>query len=406
MKKRKPNVILPIGMLISNIGNGMYTLAIGIILYGHTGKTSSFAFIVVLQAFLSFLTQSFASVISDKGFAQISAIWAELFRGTIIITCGALPYFVDVNFLILAATLLSLLQPFYRTSIFVLGPMIADGAELAKYNSRVSAFQQIGQLIGAGIAGVIIGFSPYLAIFLNGVSYLVSSYTMFISKIEHQDKNTNRFLKSLHLLKFKNVLYDWKALVMHLFERKLILYLAILGVTDVVIANYVNILYAPLLNHFRLSDYWLSIWDAMFAIGAILGVEWFGRARKFHGNIILSIIGLAIQLVCFLSIICIDMYHLVSVMFILGVGNSISSSSFNLTLQTEAKKEFLGRISGVRQMSISLATTFLIPFLSSNLNKSVNLGNITMSLIIGGVILLSFILLNVFLRMGERRDAS
>ena len=56
MKKRKPNVILPIGMLISNIGNGMYTLAIGIILYGHTGKTSSFAFIVVLQAFLSFLT--------------------------------------------------------------------------------------------------------------------------------------------------------------------------------------------------------------------------------------------------------------------------------------------------------------------------------------------------------------
>ena len=229
---------------------------------------------------------------------------------------------------------------------------------------------------------------------------------MFISKIEHQDKNTNRFLKSLHLLKFKNVLYDWKALVMHLFERKLILYLAILGVTDVVIANYVNILYAPLLNHFRLSDYWLSIWDAMFAIGAILGVEWFGRARKFHGNIILSIIGLAIQLVCFLSIICIDMYHLVSVMFILGVGNSISSSSFNLTLQTEAKKEFLGRISGVRQMSISLATTFLISFLSSNLNKSVNLGNITMSLIIGGVILLSFILLNVFLRMGERRDAS
>ena len=401
MKKRKPNVILPIGMLISNIGNGMYTLAIGIILYGHTGKTSSFAFIVVLQAFLSFLTQSFASVISDKGFAQISAIWAELFRGTIIITCGALAYFVDVNFLVLAATLLSLLQPFYRTSIFVLGPMIADGAELAKYNSRVSAFQQIGQLIGAGIAGVIIGFSPYLAIFLNGVSYLVSSYTMFISKIEH-----HRFLKSLHLLKFKNVLYDWKALVMHLFERKLILYLAILGVTDVVIANYVNILYAPLLNHFRLSNYWLSIWDAMFAIGAILGVEWFGRARKFHGNIILSIIGLAIQLVCFLSVICIDMYYLVPVMFILGVGNSISSSSFNLTLQTEAKKEFLGRISGVRQMSISLATTFLIPFLSSNLNKSVNLGNITMSLIIGGVILLSFIFLNVFLRLGDRRDVS
>ena len=406
MEKTKANVILPIGMLISNIGNGMYTLAIGVILYGHTGKTSSFAFIVVLQAFLSFLTQSFASVISDKGFAQISATWAELFRGIIIITCGFLAYFIDVYYLVLAATLLSLLQPFYRTSIFVLGPMIADGIELAKYNSRVSAFQQIGQLVGAGIAGVIIAFSPYLAIFLNGISYIVSSYTMLIAKIDHQNKSTIRFLKSLHLLKLKNVLKDWKELVTHLFERKLVLYLAILGVTDIVIANYINILYAPLLKHFRLTDYWLSILDAMFAIGAIVGVEWFGRSRKFHGNIILSMVGLVIQSVCFLSIVYLNAYYLIPVMFILGVGNSISSSSFNLTLQIEAKKEFLGRISGVRQMSISLATTFLIPLLSSNLNKSVSLGNMTMALVIGGVTLLSFILLNGFLKLGDCRNVS
>ncbi|WEV44657.1 MFS transporter [Streptococcaceae bacterium ESL0687] len=403
MFTKNPKAVIPAGMLISNIGNGMYTLSIGILLYNHTGKTSSFALIVVLQAVLSFLTQSFASVVSDKGFAQVSAVLAEFLRGSLILIFGILSYFTSPNLLIILAALLSFFQPFYRTSVFVIAPLIASGSDLAKYNARVSAFQQIGQLVGAGVAGFIISFlSPYGAIFVNGLSYLVSAYTMHMVTIPTQDTKVFDFLKSLHHFKISMVLNDWKTLFNHLSLQKSLFFLAFFGVIDAVIANYINILYAPMLTYFNAQNYWLSIWDGLFAVGAIVGVEIFGRLNKFHENILLSMFALTMELACFLILSISSLQMVAPVMLILGLNNSLSSASFNLTLQTAARQEFLGKISGLRQMSISLSTVLIIPLLSSGLNKSFKLGNSYMAFVICFVICASFGCLKRYMKMGNK----
>jgi hypothetical protein len=391
MKKRNPQFTLPLGMFISNIGNGMYILAIGIILYNATGKTSTFAFMVVLQAILSFLTQSFASVISDKGFAKIAASSAEFLRGVIIIFCSLGSIFINTNFLVVAAALLSLLQPFYRTSIFVIGPLIAQDTELANYNARVSAFQQAGQLIGAGMAGLIISFfSPYAATFINGVSYLISSYTMTISDISSQQEGLTRFIRSLKFMGITVILKDWYDLIKHLMGNLSILFLALLGITDIVIASYLNIAYAPLLKHLQVGTFWISIWDSLFAVGAILGVTLFGKLKRFHKNIQLSIIGLTMECVLFLGFSFASPQGIACLMFLIGVFNSISISSFSLSLQINAKQKFLGKISGVRQLCISLATLLVVPILSRALNQSVQKGSYYVSIFIAIVVVLSF----------------
>lgn len=398
-KMRNPLILLPVGMFVSNIGNGMYILAIGIILYKSTGQTSTFTFMVVLQAILSFLTQSFASVISDKGFAKIAASSAELLRGFIIILCGLGAMFYSVKFLVIAAALLSLLQPFYRTSIFVIGPLIAQNTALAKYNARVSAFQQAGQLIGAAIAGLIIAvFSPYVAIFINGLSYLFSAYTMRVSEIPEQEELLAKFIKSLKFIGLTTVIKDWWLLIKHLASHISIFFLSFLGITDIIIASYLNVIYAPLLGHFHVGSYWISIWDSLFAFGAILGAILFGRLKRFHNNIKLSIIGLTTEAALFFLFSVSGPEEIVVLMFLIGIANSVSISSFSLSLQVNSKQELMGRVSGVRQLCVSLSTLLVLPILSGAVNQSVTIGSRAISIFIMIVVVLSFLLLNKYIR--------
>ncbi|ALS38439.1 MFS family permease [Enterococcus rotai] len=405
MTRRKyyndPQFLLPMGMLISNIGNGMYVLAVGMILYNQTGKTSSFALILVLEAVLAFLTQSFASIAADNGRAKSAAVISEILRGIIIVIAGFFSMLGITSSLVFAATLLSLLRPFYRTSIFTIGPLIAHDSDLAKYNARTSTYQQIGQFMGAGFAGIIIAiFSPYVAIFINGISYFCSAFFVKISYIPNQqEESILEFFNNFKLFSPKNVLHDWKEMILHLAKHRIILFIALIGTIDFVIVSFINLTYAPLLSFINVGSSWLSIWDSLFAIGAIIGVNLFGRNEKIHHTFYIALIALSIEGIA-IGLLVIDQKYIICVaMLLLGITNAISVSMFSFTLQMKSKQEFMGRVSGIRQMLISFSTTMLIPVLSTTINMNFKKGIMLMTtIIIICVLVASFLLRSIIFK--------
>lgn len=377
--------ILPIGVLITNIGNGMYTLAIGKLLYDKTGLTTSFAFVLMIESILTFSTQAIASLAVDRGRAQKSAFIAEFGRGVTVIICGILVLMGYPLSIFFATVIINLLRPFYRTATFAIGPMIAEGQNLAKYNAKTSTFFQIGQFIGAGIAGVIISiFSPQIAIILNGISYIISAICILLANIPEQGGVNNGssgigcIIKQISPVLFVK---EWSDLVQSILKEKIILSVVLLCTTDFLIVSFINLTYAPLLRDINLQPWWLSVWDSLFALGAIMGAIIFGKSKVLQKSVKFIPKVVIIEGIC-IFILSTRINILIGIsMLALGFANAISVSYFNFTLQNVASSKFHGRISGIRQLAISLSVTIMMPILSFFMNIDLLLSSAIMVMI-------------------------
>lgn len=353
----------------------MYTLAVGKILYDKTGATSSFAFILILETILAFSTQMFASSVSDRGKAKQSAFIADFIRGFGVTACGISALMGYPIGIVFATFIINLLKPFYRTATFKMGPMIAEGQNLARYNGRVSACSQMGQLIGAGVSGIIITFfSAYLAIILNGVSYIISAICIGISNIPNQnifEKEEFSIKKIIGVFNVRELYVEWNDLIKYVVKTPILLWLLILCTTDFIIASFVNISYAPLLQISNSANWWISVWDCAYAIGAILGALIYGRLKNFNNPV--NIISTCV-LIEGLALIGLDFHSAIVAtvsMFVVGITNIISFCSFNYSLQNISIKGFHGRISGIKQLFIAVSTTIIVPMISFSLNYSI-----------------------------------
>lgn len=405
--KRNPRVLLPLGTLVSSMGGGMYTLAVGKLLYDKTGATSSFAFILILETILAFSTQAFASIVSDRGKAKQSAFIADFIRGFGVTACGIIALMGYPIGIVFATFIINLLKPFYRTATFKMGPMIAEGQNLARYNGRISACSQMGQLIGAAVSGIIITFfSAYLAIILNGVSYIISAICISIAKIPNQNTFTKEgfcIKKIIGGFKVRELYVEWNDLIKYVVKTPTLLWLLILCTTDFIICSFINISYAPLLQMSNSANWWISVWDCAYAIGAILGALIYGRLKNF--NIPVNIIsicvftqGLAIIGVNFHSAIIVTLS-----MFVVGITNIISFSGFNYSLQNISLKGFHGRIAGIKQLFISGATTVIVPIISFSLNYSILIATTVIFVICSVSCLLTLIKLKPLMCEGGKK---
>ncbi|MEK5492618.1 MFS transporter [Paenibacillus sp. FSL R7-0297] len=386
-----PRMLLPLGVLITNIGNGMYTLAVGKLLYDQTGSSTPFALLLMMEAVLTFSTQAIASSAVDRGRAKQCAFIAESIRGLAVLTAAAFVFAGHPASILLAAVIINLLRPFYRTASFAIGPMIADGKQLAVYNARTSTFFQIGQFLGAGIAGVVISFlSPEVAIALNGISYLLSALCIGLAAIPGQKLRARQgsgFGSALASISPKRFWREWTDLLALVLRKNAkVLGLAVLCTADFIVVSFINISYAPILETMDAPSWWLSIWDSAFSIGAIAGAYLFGRMD--HSQIRMNRTALAL-VVQGLNIAAIGLMNhpvwLSPLMLFLGVSNAFSVSSFTYSLQLTAPAEFHGRISGIRQFFISAATMLVIPLLSFAMNGGVSLSSLLAGVICLGV---------------------
>ncbi|WP_194947861.1 MFS transporter [Actinomyces trachealis] len=400
---RDPRRAVPTGMLISNVGNGMYLLAVSVILYRSSGSSAMFAWLLVYQSAAVLGMQVFASVGADRGHAQRLAVLAELCRG-ILVSLGALfATMGQSSALAVIGVLLSLAQPFFRTSIFKIGPLIADGEDLARYNARTSTFQQLGQFLGAGSAGVLMGCWLYLPLWINALSYLASAFFTWICTIPEQEPSVRWRTFIPQLFHPKKAISDWWDVCTYCVRSPIIFGMSFFAASDLIFINVINIAYAPMLSRLELQDTWISVWDVFFAVGAILGVNLFGRLTVIQSRWQVPVVCLLVETLLATYLLTQSAYTAAGAMLLIGTVNSISVSAFAFFLQTHTQKSMIARIAGVRQFCLTALSAMLMGWLSHGVDHSQLSGFIRT----GSVLTLSaFGVVVLFIFAGRRHSPS
>lgn len=372
LERRSPQRLIPIGTLVSNVGNGMYLLAVGVLLYEHFGSATTFAWLLVLQSVVVLATQALASVGADGGYSKFLASRAEFVRG-ILVAGGAIAVALGQPFALLpVGLLLALLQPFYRTSIFALGPLVARGDGLARYNARTATFQQVGQFLGAAVAGALMQVSDLLPLCLNAVSYLFSGLMVVLAVIPGQSSRV-----SLRVIgdKFhpRSVSREWVQGARELWQTQNTLRLTLLCAADLVVINWLNSIYAPLLAQYGVDRIWISWWDTLYAAGAVIGANLVGRVPALRSSFMVIPIVLALEGIAVTGVGAFGALMTGPVMVVVGIVNAGSVALFTYFIQMSARVEMAGRASGVRQLAIATSVLVALPGLSAVANRSVAL---------------------------------
>lgn len=391
---------LPVGMLISNIGNGMHLLAVGVILYQSTGGAGAFAALVSMEMAAAVVTELFAGAGADRGFAQSLAATAEGLRALLVVGSGIVALLGFPEYLILAGVLTSVLRPFYRTSVFRIAPLVAQGDDLAGYNARVSAFQQTGQIVGVAAAGALIAVTPTLPIFINAVTYVISGVVIATAAVPGMRSMHRRDVFGLFAP--KSAAIQWWAALTTVFRLPHLVVLLVLGATNSVITSFVNLVYAPLLEDHGASSIWLSWWDGACALGSIVAALSFGRWAWMHRSRALLVGCVAAQALLLAVLAGLSPVLAGAAFFGLGSASALSNTVVVLATQRMAPAAVLGRVSGLRQLAMTAATVSMLPWLASSVSVRVHDGSVRAAIISAvTAVLMAVLLRGAYWRRGE-----
>lgn len=361
--KRPPQVLIPVGVLVSSAGGGMFLLAVGVIFYDKFGGASTFAWLLTLQSIAVVVTQLVASVASDSGHAQAVAARAEFVRGSVVMAAAVATSFGYPEALAPAGVVLALVQPFHRTPMFALAPLIAQGDALARYSARTTTFLQTGQVLGAAVAGPLMMIDPTLPLYLNGASHLFSGLMVAISDIPQQARGTPwRLVASW--IRPASVSRTWLEGLRVFWSTQLTLRLTILCAIDFLVIGWLNTIYAPLLAQWDVDTTWVSWWDGAYAIGALAGANLAGHWNLLRRGFAPLLVILVLEGVGAGVVGYTNAPMLVPAMFLLGLVNAASIALFSYFIQTSSQAEMVGRAAGLRQLSIAGISVIALPGLS------------------------------------------
>ena len=367
---KKPIFMIPLAILITNIGNGMYTLAVGVLMYQKTGSTSAFAFVLVLESLINFLIQATASVAVDKGTAKKCAVISDIVRGVFVIIAGLFVSQGYIGAIYIGVFAINLMKPFFKTSMFAIGPLMYEDDKLAQFMSRISISQQTGQLIGAGIASTIIALIGGVGcIIVNGISFFLSAACFLL--IEIPEIKSDEKLKLIHLISPKLIFEEWKNALKKISQSRVVMLMFSICFIDFLVVNFINMIYAPVIAGIKTSLLWISAWDALFAVGAIIGASIFSKIRYVRDRYKVVPVCLLFEGISLLIFKISSPLIITIGMIFIGMINSISVSNISYKLQTGIGKTYNGRIAGVRQFLISGTSIIFIPLISKQLNISV-----------------------------------
>lgn len=171
------------GQVVSDIGDGITMLLLLLVINDLTGSPAALALMAIAEAVPHFTVGLVAGVYVDRWNRRTVMIAADLVRAGILVaiavtaTAGILPLLYVLAFAQSSAS------TFFRPARGALLPRIVPDEGLPAANSLAQGSHVIGNVVGAGIAGVIFGTfgSGALGFLIDAGTYLISF--VFISRL-------------------------------------------------------------------------------------------------------------------------------------------------------------------------------------------------------------------------------
>jgi MFS transporter, DHA3 family, macrolide efflux protein len=174
------------GQLVSAVGDIVYSIALGFWILQKTGSTALMGTLMAATALPRFAGAPFAGVIVDRVNRKSLLIAMDIGRGIAVVLVGAaaLGGTLRVWMVFLAGIVIGIGGAFFSPGVTAVLPSLVPRDRLIQANSAYALIYTGSGMLGNSAGGFLFQLigAPFLFLF-NGVSYLVSSMTLFFVRI-------------------------------------------------------------------------------------------------------------------------------------------------------------------------------------------------------------------------------
>jgi MFS family permease len=341
----KTFLVIWVGQLISMLGSGLTSFALGVWIFDQTGKATPFALTILFGNLPRILLLPVAGSLADRWNRRWVMILSDVGNAMVTISVFGLLLLGNLQFwhIYLIVTLGSIFSAFQEPAYTASITMLVPKKELSRANGMVQMGQALEMIITPIIAGLLfvaIGLSGILVI--DFVTFLVAVGTLLLVKIP-QPKRVEDDKKSSILA---DAIFGWNYLKSRPGLFGLLWYFAMVNF----LLNWSGVLIAPMiLSRFSastLGTIQMFVGLGMLA-GGILSSVWAGPKKRITA--VISYIGIALvgMVVAGLQP---SPFFVGAGLFWLMIFVPLASASSQAVFQSKVAPEIQGRVFSIRGM--------------------------------------------------------
>lgn len=338
---------------ISQVGNRLYLMALAWYFVANLNNNSGLFLLFIISSLPSLLLGLFAGPLVERWNKKKIIIWCDIFSGILTGLLAFLVYFDDANSILIyiICFLLNTLNLFFSPSVNSMLPTILKSDQLHKGMSYMKMITFLGQILGAAIGGVLVGFfGVWITILINSISFFISAFGELFIKYSEEIKTTIHNYKKDMISGINYVRKD------PLIKRVLTISIG----TNLFIP--VIIVFLPIIikEEMGLDALHYGFADAMMPIGAVLMAVLLSRVQKRIEPLKVLAIGILCCALCYLSISTFQNYVLIlAVMLIYGACTNYINiqivTYFLLNVEPSFRGRFFSILESFSYASISLS---------------------------------------------------
>ncbi|MGD0708729.1 MAG: MFS transporter [Anaerolineaceae bacterium] len=342
-----------IGQTISQIGDGLTTLAMMIVINQLTGSTAALAGIAIALALPQLLFGMLAGVFVDRWDRKKLMIVSDILRGALIIALIFVRDASGVWIFYVVGFLQAAVGTFFFPAKGALIPLIMDKELLLAANGLSQTTQVITGVVGSALAGFLVGAagSGWPAFSLDSISFFVSALfiaRMIVPRVAAEPSEGGA----------KAVFSQLGEGVRFVFSRRMLVGVMVTFAITMLGIGAINVLFIPLLvQDLKVPTAMLGFVDAAQVIGMVLGgglVSTIASRLKANRIIVGGVVGLG---VCVGAISIMHSIWLVYVaLFFLGLCLTPVQATASTLMQKYVPNEKRGRAGSAINTAISVAS--------------------------------------------------
>ena len=337
-------VLLLQGNAISDIGDLLYSVAIGFWVYQQTGSSALMGVMSSISMFVTMFLSPFTGSIVDKVSRRWIIVGMDVLRGLIMLVLGVLLYTNTLNVpgVLLAAFLASLCSVFFNPAVNTLMIDLIPHDDMVRGQSVFSATNALINLVGKAFSGVLVALAGVpLIVVLNGVSYLISAATEMFIRVPRTVQQGER-------VTVKGVLTDFGQALRSVFaDRCLKLFVPFALLLNLLGAGPASLMLPFCMEKGFTMDMYGYLLSAEVA-GSLLCVLVLGIFKlKPKTRFVLMAIGfIGSQTLCVLAFFMTEFLPMAVLLFLSALLNAAGNSIFNAALMLALPQENRGAILG------------------------------------------------------------
>lgn len=349
-----------IGQTISQIGDGLTSLAILIMINQLTGSTAALATMMIAIALPQLVFGLLAGVYVDRWNRKTIMIVSDVIRGLLVLGFIIVRHPQDIWIFYVLGFLQAAIGTFFDPAKSALIPNIVEPEALLAANGLSQTTRVMTGVVGSVLAGILVGatHSAWSAFSLDALSFFVSA--LFISRIliQKSDVSIVGNAGATSQAGLRDVLKELAEGLRYLLGKRMLVGVVVTVAVTMLGIGAVNVLIVPyLLNTLHVPTTWLGMIDAAQVAGMILGaanVTLLAKRLKSTSIIVVSTMALGLFVGLFGR--AGNIWLALAALFFVGLSIAPLQAAIATVLQSTIPDEKRGRANSTMNTVTTLAS--------------------------------------------------